>query len=468
LPIARTDPLDVLNKGGVRMLNVVMGDRAARYCDGVSRRSFLRAGVLGLAGLALPDWLRLKARAADAPAGSASGTAVILIWLDGGPTHMDMYDLKPDAPAEYRGAMKPTRTAVPGVDICDLMPRQAEVMQHLSVVRSLHHTTGDHFAGAHWMLTGYLGSNAARLDPMYPSAGSITARLRGPNRAGLPAYVAVPHASSVGLNPGYNSAAYLGSAYNPFQTGGDPNAPNFSVQNLRLPNGVTVADLDERKKLLKSFDTMRREIDRGGTVSAMDRFEQEAYEMISGPAARQAFNISTEDPRLRDRYGRHPWGQSCLMARRLVEAGVTFVTVHMGGWDHHAAIEPAMKNVLPIYDRGVGALVADLVDRGLYEKVAICVCGEFGRTPRVNKDAGRDHWGESGFCVLGGGGLKGGVVVGSTNDKGERPRERPVGPEDMLATLYAVLGIDTTTVFHDFARRPHPVLGKGEPIAELI
>lgn len=445
------------------MLSISAKDRH-RYCDGLDRRSFLKAGFLGAAGLALPDFLRLKTQAGQ----STRDTAVIMIWLDGGPTHMDTYDIKTEAPAEYRGTMKTTKTVVPGIDICDHLPRQARLMDRLAIVRSLHHTTGDHFAGAHWMLTGYHGSTAANLDPMYPSAGSIAARVRGANQPGLPAYVAVPFAASVGLNPGYNSAAYLGTAFNPFQTGGDPNTANFSVRNLTLPGGVNLSSLDDRRDLLRSFDTLRRDVDRTGSLESMDRFQQEAYEMISGPAAREAFAIGKEDPRLRDRYGRHNWGQSCLLARRLVEAGVTFVTVHMGGWDHHAAIEPAMKNLLPIVDRGVGTLVEDLCERGLYDKVAICMCGEFGRTPRVNKDAGRDHWGQSGFALMGGGGLRGGQVVGSTTDKGEYPKDHPVTPEDMLATLYHVLGIDTKQTFIDRSGRPHPILSKGAPIAELV
>jgi hypothetical protein len=448
------------------MLRINATDRY-RYCDGLSRRSFLQAGFLGVAGLSLADSLRLKATAANAGQ-STRDTAVILVWLDGGPTHMDTYDLKPAAPAEYRGPLKGTRTNVPGLDICELMPNQARIMDKLAIVRSLHHTTGDHFEGAHWMLTGYKGSNAANLDPMYPSAGSIAARVRGANQAGVPAYVAVPIAASVGLVPGYNSGAYLGTAYNPFQTGGDPNSPRFSVRNLTLPGGVTLAQLEDRKRLLASFDTLRRDIDRTGTADSLDRFQQEAYELISGPAARRAFDISKEDPRLRDRYGRHNWGQSTLLARRLVEAGVTFVTVHMGGWDDHAQIEAAMKNKLPILDRALAGLVEDLSDRGLYDKVALCVCGEFGRTPKVNESAGRDHWGQSGFCVLGGGGLKTGLAVGSTTEKGEFPKDRRVTPEDMLATLYHVLGIDTRITFLDKIGRPHPVLKSGTPIAELV
>jgi hypothetical protein len=448
------------------MLRIAATDRH-RYCDGLSRRSFLQAGVLGLAGLTLPDWLRHQAQAA-AKGKSTKDTAVILVWLDGGPTHMDMYDLKPNAPAEYRGPMKGAKTNVPGVEVCDLMVSHTKVMDKLAVVRSMHHTTGDHFEGAHWMLTGYQGSNAARLDPMYPSAGSFTAKLRGPNKPAMPAYVAVPVAASVGLVPGYNSAAYLGTSYNPFQTGGDPNGPTFSVQNLTLPGGMSLAKLRDRRKLLSSFDKMRRDVDQSGTLETLDKFQRQAYEMISGPAARKAFDIDKEDPRIRDRYGRHTWGQSTLLARRLVEAGVTFVTVHMGGWDDHAQIAAAMKSKLPHYDKALAALVEDLSNRGLYKKVAICVCGEFGRTPRVNPSAGRDHWGQSGFTILGGGGLKGGVVVGSTNEKGEYPKDRPVTPGDMLATLYHVLGIDTSLKFNDKTGRPHPILNSGKPIKELI
>jgi hypothetical protein len=442
----------------------IHGHDRHRYCDGLTRRSFLQAAALSVAGLTLPDLLRLRASTTQ----PARDTAVILIWLDGGPTHMDTYDPKLNAPAEYRGPMQFTRTNVPGIDICSLMTRQTRVMDKLAIVRSLHHTTGDHFAGAHWMLTGHLGSNAANLDQQWPSAGSITARLRGPNRQGLPAYVAVPVAASIGLVPGYNGAAYLGTSYNPFQTGGDPNSANFSVRNLTLPGGLTMAQLEDRRTLLDQFDSLRRDLDRSGTMDSMDRFQQEAYEMISGPTARDAFDLTREDPRTRDRYGRHNWGQSTLLARRLVEAGVTFVTVHMGGWDDHAEIERAMNNKLPIYDRALASLVEDLSDRGLYDRVAICVCGEFGRTPRVNNTAGRDHWGQAGFVVFGGGGLRTGLVVGSTSERGEQPRERSISPGDMLATLYHVLGIDTQHTFHDRSGRPHPVLSQGRPIAELI
>ncbi len=449
------------------MLQVNAKDRH-QYCDGLTRRSFVKAGALSVAGLTMADWLRVKAQAAQPNGQATRDTAVILIWLDGGPTHMDTYDIKTEAPAEYRGPMQTCNTNVSGVQICSLMPQQARQMDKLAIVRSLTHATGDHFAGAHWMTTGYHGSTAARQAPMYPSIGSYAAKLRGPNRPGLPAYVSVPYASTVGIRPGYLSGAYLGRAYDPFQVNSDPNRRNFSVQNLVLPGGVTLAQLENRRNLLRTFDTMNRGIDQSGVAETMDHFQREAFEMITGPRARQAFNIGQEDPRLRDRYGRHSWGQSCLLARRLVEAGVTFVSVHLGGWDNHSQIENAMKRQLPIYDRAVGTLVEDLNERNLYNKVAICVMGEFGRTPRVNGSAGRDHWGRAGFSLLGGGGIRGGQVVGSTNVRGERPANDPQRPGDILATLYKVLGIDTSRTFNDPSGRPHQIVRDGRAIRQLI
>jgi hypothetical protein len=438
-----------------------------RYCDGLTRRSFLKAGMLSVGGLTLADMLCARAQATQA-GGQTPNTSVILIWLDGGPTHMDMYDLKPNAPTEYRGPMQPTQTNVPGIQLCNLMPRQAAIADHLAIVRSMHHTTGDHFAGAHWMLTGYHGSTAADLDPMYPSIGGYTARIRGPIHNGMPTHVAVPYSMTVGLRPGYLSSAYLGTTYNPFDVNSDPNSANFAVQNVSLPGGVTLAQIEERQSLLNSFNTLQHNIDQTGLLDAMDQFQQHAFEIMTGPTARNAFDINQEPAHVRDRYGRHSWGQSCLLARRLVEAGVAFVSVHMGGWDHHSQIGNAMNSVLPIYDRAFGTLVEDLVDRGLYDNVAVCVCGEFGRTPRVNNDAGRDHWGQANFCVLGGGGLRTGLTVGATNDRGEHPVERPIGPGDMLATLYHVLGIDPSQSFVDNSGRPHQILRDGQAIQELV
>ena len=447
--------------------------RSARYCDGMTRRSFLQLGVAGMASLSLADVLRARAFSAAAHA-PGSDTSVILIWLDGGPSHMDLYDLKPEAPAEYRGFWKPIHTNVPGMDICELFPRQARVADKFSIVRSLHHDNGDHFTGGAWMLNGRPGRvSGANTQPEHPSIGSIVARLRGPNRPGMPAYVGVPYAMSIGLRPGYFGAGYLGVPHNPFETDGDPNQPNFQVNNLQLTGGMTLDKMDDRRQLLSHFDGVRRQIDQTGATQAMDRFQQQAYELITGPEARRAFDLSTEDPRLRDQYGRTHWGQCTLLARRLVEAGTTFVTVHMGGWDHHWDLKVGMDNYLPQVDAAVASLFRDLDERGLLEKTLVVLCGEFSRTPRMNDGSGqgkpgRDHWGNSMFCLLGGGGIKGGLVVGSTDRLGTAPKDRPLMPPDIHATLYHALGIDPKIQFLDRTGRPIAAADTTEPIRELV
>jgi hypothetical protein len=447
--------------------------QTARYCDGLSRRSFLQLGVAGMASFSLGGLLRARADSA-ALTGTRKNTAVILLWLDGGPGHMDLYDLKPEAPAEYRGFWKPIHTNVPGMDISELFPKQARVADKFSLVRSLHHDTGDHFTGGHWMLTGRGGRvSGASTEGEYPSIGSVVAKVRGPNRAGLPPYVAVPYASSIGLRPGYFGANYLGVPHNPFETAGDPNDPNFRVNNLQLAGGLTTDKLEDRRTLLAHFDKIRRDVDRAGTFDALDRFQREAFDLVTGPAARLAFDLTTEDPRLRDEYGRNNWGQSTLLARRLVEAGVTFVTVHMGGWDHHWDLKAGMENYLPQVDALVAALFRDLDDRGLLERTLVVLCGEFSRTPRMNNGLGqgkpgRDHWGNSMFCLLGGGGVKGGRVVGTTDRLGTAPKDRAVTPPDIHATIYQVMGIDPNTQFLDRSGRPVGIVEQGKAIGELL
>jgi hypothetical protein len=447
----------------------------ARYCDGMNRRSFLALGVAGMTTIGLPQLLR--AREASS---SRKDTSVILIWLDGGPSHMDLYDMKPDAPAEYRGIWKPIRTRVPGFDITEMFPKQARTTDKFSIVRSLHHDTGDHFAGGHRMLTAKdLGVSGANTAGKFPSIGSIVHREVGARRAGMPGYVAVPYAASIGLIPGYFGSDFLGSQHNPFQPGGDPNAPNYLVQDLNLAAGLSISRLEERRSLVKHFDTARRQLDILPDSRAMDRFSQEAFEFISGPAARKAFDIDKEDPKLRDRYGRHNWGQSTLLARRLVEAGSTFVTVHFGGWDHHWDLQKGMESYLPIVDSAVSALFTDLDDRGLLETTLVVLCGEFSRTPKMNDGGnggaprsmgapGRDHWGDAMFCLMGGGGVKGGQIVGSTDQKGTRPRSRPLVPSNLHATIYHVLGIDPKLQLLDLSGRPVPALDDPEPISELL
>jgi hypothetical protein len=446
-----------------------------RYCDAIDRRSFLALGVAGMASVGLPKLLQAQAASA-----TRKNTSVILLWLDGGPSHMDLYDMKPDAPTEYRGIWKPIRTKVPGFDISELFPKQAKVTDKFSMVRSLHHDTGDHFAGGHRMLTAKdMGVSGASTPGKFPSIGSIVHRELGARKKGMPGYVAVPYGMSIGIRPGYFGGHFLGAQHNPFETVADPNTPQFSVANLNLAQGLTTRRLEDRKSLVRHFDTVRRELDDLADSKAMDRFAREAYEFVSGPAARKAFDISKEDPRLREKYGRDTWGQSTLLCRRLVEAGSTFVTAHFGGWDHHWDLQKGMENYLPRVDAAVATLFEDLDERGLLDTTLVVLCGEFSRTPKMNDGGnggaprsmgtpGRDHWGNSMFCLMGGGGVKGGQVVGSTDRLGTRPATRPLKPCHIHATIYQVLGIDPKLQLLDPSGRPVPVLDDPTPIRELI
>jgi Protein of unknown function (DUF1501) len=453
-------------------------DPSPLRCDGMSRRSLLRAGTLGIAGasLSLADLLRVGARATEAGQTGPSDRSVILVWLDGGPPQHETYDPKPEAPAEFRGPFRPMSTRVPGVQISELLPRHAALMDKISLIRSMHHDNGDHFAAAHWMLTGYLGSSAKNLGPQYPSAGSIISRLAGARKPGLPAYVGLPHTHSVGIAPGYHGGAYLGATYGPFVADGDPNSDSYHVPNLRLPSGVDRARLERRRDLLGAFDRARGHVEASGTLDNLDRFDQQAFGMVLGDAARNAFDIRKEDPRLRDRYGRNQWGQSALLARRLVEAGVRFITLTFGGWDYHSSLERGMKSVLPILDAAVSSLIEDLDDRGLLESTIVLVMGEFGRTPRMNKKGvpgsdpvpGRDHWGKVMSVLAAGGGFAAGKVVGASNSKGEVPRDCPVRPQDLMVTLYHQLGLDPETTFTSRAGRPATIGSNGQVISELL
>ncbi|MGE3818190.1 MAG: DUF1501 domain-containing protein [Isosphaeraceae bacterium] len=449
---------------------------ASRRCDGLSRRSLLRAGMLGVTGLALPEWLRATAAAREAGRPSPRDLSVILVWLDGGPPQHETYDPKPDAPVEFRGPLGSIESAVPGVRLSELLPGHARLMGKASVIRSVHHGTGDHFAAAHWMLTGYKGSNANDLAPQYPSAASIISKLKGARRSGMPAYVGLPNTHSVGLVPGYHGGAYLGVAYNPFSADGDPNSDGYTVPNLALPGGMTADRFHSRRGLLQAFDHVRRDVDDSGLMEGLDQFTQDAYAMVTSDDARDAFDLKREDPRLRDRYGRHQWGQSALMARRLVEAGVRFVTLTFGGWDYHSSLDKGMRRVLPVLDAAVATLVEDLDQRGLLDSTAVIVMGEFGRTPRMNKTGvpgadpipGRDHWGEVMSVFLAGGGFRGGQAVGASNGKGEVPQDRPITPADLLVTLYHQMGLDPETAFLNRAGRPITIGSTGRVIGELI
>jgi len=433
-----------------------------RTCDGVSRRNFLRVGALGVGSLTLAELLRARSEAAEQGA-AAKDTAVILLWLAGGPSHIDMYDLKPHAPAEFRGEFREIDTNVPGVRIGEHLPFQAAVWDKLAVVRSATHTNAGHGMGSQWMLTGYQPTIEVN-DNIYPSVGSVTSKMRGANAPGLPAYVNLPYKLGLG------KAAYLGASYNPFAPESDPNNEGFNVRNLKLPGRVNNDRLVRRRELLTSVDTIRRDIDARGDIVGIDKFYHDAMEMITSDRALRAFDVHREDPRLREKYGRNDLGQSCLLARRLVEAGVTFVTIQAGGgWDTHGDNFAQLKNnLLPKYDRALAALVTDLADRELDQNVLVMTFGEFGRTPRINPTAGRDHWPGAMSIVYAGGGLKMGQMIGTTDSKAEYPATKPYSPGCVLSTMYHVLGIDHTHVFYDQANRPLPILSEGRPIEELV
>lgn len=433
-----------------------------RTCDGVSRRNLLRVGSLAVGGLSLPNLLRGEAAAKETGT-STRRKSVILVWQAGGPSHLDMYDLKPTAPAEYRGEFKPIPTNVPGIDIGEHLPLQAAMFDKFSVVRSAFHTNAGHGMGSQWMLTGYQPTIEVN-DNIYPSCGSVVAALRGPNEPGMPAYCNVPNRLDLG------KAAYLGASFNPFSPDSNPNDNGFQVRNMKLPGNLSLNRLERRQQLLGEVDTIRRDIDTRGDIVGLDKFYRDAFEMVTSEKALRAFDVHKEDPKLREKYGRNDLGQSCLLARRLVESGVTYVTVQAGGgWDTHGNNFAELKSrLLPQFDRAVAALVDDLFVRGLQDDVLVMAMGEFGRTPRINPQAGRDHWPGAMSVLFAGGGLQMGQAIGTTDARAEYPTSKPYTPGCVLSTMYHTLGIDHHHVFYDHGRRPLPVLSEGQPIPELV
>lgn len=432
-------------------------ERAGR---GVSRRGFLQLGSLAFGGVSLAHWAQHRAIGGG---GARPKKAVIQIWLAGGPSHIDMYDLKPAAPLEYRGEFRPIPTNVPGIDIGEHLPKQAAMMDKMSIVRSAFHTNAGHGMASQWMLTGWqpnieIGTN------IYPACGSVVANLQGANTDGMPAYVNLP--SSLGLG----KAAYLGASHNPFSPEDNPNNEHFQVRNLKLNGRVDLTRLENRRSLLSKVDTIRRDIDTAGDLGQLDTFYQDGLDMVVNEKALQAFDISQEEPALRERYGRNDLGQSCLLARRLVEAGVSYVTIQAGGgWDTHGDNFNQLKTqLLPKYDTAVASLVHDLCDRGMAGDVLVMTFGEFGRTPRINGGAGRDHWPGAMSVLFAGGGLKMGQAIGETDSKAEYPITKPYTPGCLLSTMYYAIGLDYQHVFFDQARRPLPVLNEGKPISDLI
>jgi hypothetical protein len=438
-------------------------------CNRANRRQFMQVGGLGMAGLTLADLLRLRAQgAADV---RAAHKAVIMLFLSGGPSQLDMYDLKPDAPAEFRGEFKPIRTRVPGFDICELMPFQAQMADQLAVVRSLaypdpnNHDRSLCFSGFH--------------DPKQrPSFGSVVSRFRAAPGDRLPRYVSMISRNQE--QPHLEEPSYIGAAHKPLRYG------NEGLRDLKLPRGVTTDQLADRKALMEGLDTLRRDIDTRGDMQALDVFTARAMDMIASPKAMEAFDLSREPDRVRERYGRDltfncdngrkiVWeSQNVLLARRLVEAGVSVVTVSLGTWDHHGPVTScgnifeSLREEVTLLDRTLEALLSDLRERGLDKDVTVVVWGEMGRSPKLNKYPGRDHWSDSGFVLFSGGGLQMGKVVGETDARGARPRTRPYSPQNVLATIYHALGIDLGATVPDFTGRPMYLLDDVEPIAELV
>jgi len=459
-----------------------MAPRETNCRSRLTRRSFLEAGSLALGGLTLSDLMRGRSRAKEAGHLPAD-TSVILIWLQGGPSHMETYDLKPEAPIDYRGECRPIETVVPGMEVCEHLPRHAKVADRFNLIRSISHGFANHAAGAGRFLSGY--DPFKLLDPLaqYPCLGPVVSKmLEGRRNPVLPRYV------GNAANVYGGGSATLGPAYLPFVVSGDPNAENFKVNNLSLASDLRDR-LDDRRALLGAIDGLQNEVSRSGALDTIDKFNQEAINLLTSDRAKDAFDISKEDPKLREKYGRHKWGQRALLARRLVEAGVSFVTMQMqnpsiskaiGNWDIHAVNGHLFDDTaarLPVYDRAIAALIEDLYDRGLDQKVMLIVSGEFGRTPRINPQKGtaskvvqpgRDHYPGAMSVLVAGGGMRTGQVIGSTTSKGERPKDRKLDPNDLLATVYRHLGIDYRAMVPDNSGRPVPLIPHGEPIRELL
>jgi uncharacterized protein (DUF1501 family) len=452
------------------------------FCPGpMPRREFLRVGTLALGGLTLAEVLAARA------AGGQQGcdTSVILFWMWGGPSQLETFDMKPAAPSEYRGPLRPIRTNVPGIEICEYLPRLAQRADRFSLIRSLHHEMSAHNDGSIEVLTGKtprVPDVTSQAHSEHPDFGMVTARLRGPRADGLPQYVGVQRA------PFMTNPAYLGVAHRAFDTG-DPSQRGFSPPNLALVTGVDNRRLDDRRSLIGQFDRFHRAADASGAMEGIDHFRADAFQLLTSRRVASAFDLSHEAAGNRDRYGRHRWGQSCLLARRLVEAGAAVVNIDATAtcdtsknfsWDDHAGafhLDYAQRERLPQMDQALSALLDDLDSRSLNKRVLVLACGEFGRTPRVSHapvnfsgqiGLGRDHWPQAFSALIAGGGLRMGQIVGETNSKAEFPLHNPLTPQDLMATVYRHLGIDPAQTFADFSGRPVPILLSGRPISQLI
>lgn len=465
-----------------------------QHCPGpLTRRQFMKLGALSLGAIGA-NGLRPMRLVAEQNGKPATDTSVIFVWLPGGPPHMETYDMKPDAPAEYRGDFRPIQTVVPGIDICEYLPLHAKIADRFTLIRSIAHNFADHGGGHKRFLTGRDPREPTGFLNDYPMVGSAVAEMRRERAAEVPNYVSIVDGGRDHIDVFSFGAAYLGPRTHPFTVVGDPSAANFQVKNL-APRPDLAPRLPDRISLLGRLDTLPRTLDNSGTAEGIDVSRQRALELLTADTARHAFDLTREPEKLRERYGMHVWGQRCLMARRLVEHGASFVTMvlenpYQGGismpkdgtynWDSHAVnchLFEDTRRRLPYLDRCITALIEDLYARGLDKKVMLIVTGEFGRTPKIEssigtqtgvKQPGRDHWPQAMSVLVSGGGLKMGQVVGSTNSKGEHPKDRPMTPNDLWATMFRHLGIDYNTNFLDHAGRPMPILPFGDPITELL
>lgn len=427
-----------------------------RFCDGVRRRDFLKAGVLG-SGLSLASYLRM---AESGEVDASREKAGILIYLTGGPTHMDTFDMKPDAPEEYRGEFKPIKTNVPGVEISEHLPKLAQEADKFAILRGVSHTLAAHELGREYLSTG----NRPIPSLIFPSYASVATKEFG-SPSDLPAAVSVPN------SPQKNPAGYLGVAYSPLTTGRTPKLGEaFSVRGMTLAGGLGVADVERRQNLLGDLDSLFRGYEADNeVVDGLDKFSQQAHDLILSKRGREAFDLSREPAEVAQRFGEGGFGQSCLMATRLVEAGVRFVTVSMGGWDTHQANFTRLKdNLLPQLDEGLAGLFSELDRRGLLDMTSVMVTGEFGRTPKVNARGGRDHYPRAMFVLMGGGGMRGGQVIGASDEKGTGPAGDGFTPDSVAASFYRSLGIDATKEYHTSTGRPVMIVRGGDVIPELF
>jgi hypothetical protein len=426
-----------------------------RYCDGMYRRDFVRAGAFGAFGISLGGYLRLQAAG---EVRQAKAKAAIFVFLGGGPTHMDTFDMKPDAPAEYRGEFRPIATNIPGVQICEHLPLLAKCVEKYALVRGVTHSLAGHELGTEYLNTG------SRPIPslVYPGYGAVISK-ELPGAEDLPHFVAVPTTPQ--------KAGYLGVRHAPLQTNAVPQAGlPFSVRGISLGDGLTVAEFEKRQKLLTDLDTTFKGFEKESKlIDGLDKFSQQAYAMISSPRARKAFDVSQEKTEVSQRFGTTRFGMSCMLAARLIEAGTRFVTVTFGGWDTHANnFRQAKDSLLPQLDQGLSALFATLSERGLLESTAVCVTGEFGRTPKVNERAGRDHWPRAMFVLFAGGGVKPGQVLGASDDKGMGPDGEAYSPDQVAASFYHSLGIDFRKEYHTSTGRPVTIVREGSVIKGLF